>query len=377
MVLVDIYPGELSWSDDVACKSGDPFEPSDGVLPDSTGSRLCFLNESRTRFAKYEIFGYTMSGYRDDGPPAIDQIVEACRIIDEALESKKTVVVFVPSGDKFVSHRAFSALCTAAHRVLMRGESGAAASEPWTDMNLGFLTHSWSSQKKPEPARGGPLSLRNCLDAIEFANKQGWIDIKTYEPLDFSRKWRKYDVSWVIPAEIQLAADFMTTVLDPDPATCKHLEHPVEDSYLGLFKAENVKYVVRMNLSTEPGLKKSYDVDFLKRNEITHLDLPYNDIGGGVPNKEVAEKLIATCGETAKGIVTTVHCKAGFGRSAVMAALLIVYRYNVSGELILPWLRICRPGSITTPQQARFLQSMTCRADVEKFIAPQACCALS
>ena len=37
--------------------------------------------------------------YHDDGPPALDQIVEACRLIHEKLEANKKVLVIAPSGD--------------------------------------------------------------------------------------------------------------------------------------------------------------------------------------------------------------------------------------------------------------------------------------
>lgn len=43
-------------------------------------------------------FGMVQGYYHDDGPPTLDQIVEACRLIHEKLEVNKKVLVIAPSG---------------------------------------------------------------------------------------------------------------------------------------------------------------------------------------------------------------------------------------------------------------------------------------
>ncbi|CAK9097088.1 unnamed protein product [Durusdinium trenchii] len=115
-MVVSVGP-ELQWADEVVC------EKVDGKAQDLAGEAevICLLNESRVRNAKYDVPHYVVEGYyHDDGPPALDQIVEACRLIHEKLQAKKKVLVIAPAGTEYKSHRHFSGLCTAAYPLLMQ-----------------------------------------------------------------------------------------------------------------------------------------------------------------------------------------------------------------------------------------------------------------
>jgi hypothetical protein len=46
-----------------------------------------------------------------------------------------------------------------------------------------------------------------------------------------------------------------------------------------------------------------------------------------------------------------VHCKAGLGRTGTMISCYAMKHYKISGEAMISWNRICRPGSILGPQQ--------------------------
>lgn len=384
MVVVDVYPvGELSWADGVPCRSGEPFQPEAGALPDSDAIAICFLNEDRVRRGRYDIFHYNMKDYHDDGPPAIDQIVEACRIIEQHLSNGRRVLIFCPDGERFVQHRPFSALCVAAHRVLMRGEAAAVAAGPWDKMDFGFFIHSWARKAVAAPERGGPMSLTSCLAALELAHGRTWIDIPNFDTAVWRNRWNTWDVSWLVPGEVQLVADPMSTVVDPDPATAKRLApedgqgDTSDDSFVGHFRADGVKLVVRLNLFKEPGLKESYDPAIFQKFGIDHMDASYDDVCGGCPTRKILNTIITKCGETKQGEAVAFHCKAGFGRSAVCAASLVVYRHDVPGERVLAWLRLCRPGSITTAQQAKFLQQFQGRASLESWLATEpGCCVI-
>lgn len=231
------------------------------------------------------------------------------------------------------------------------------------------------------------MSLLKCVEALELARSKSWIDVKTFDAGVYRTRWNKYDVSWFVPGELELIADPVTTTIDPDPAVAKQLE-PIaggdgqnDDSFVSLFKADAVKRIVRMNLNGEPGLKESYDPAVFKKYGIEHLECSYKDVNGGVPKNFHIDKVIRTCGEAKKGEAIAFHCKAGFGRSAVCAAALVVYRHDVAGALVFPWLRMCRPGSVNTPEQVNFLVSLSNREAVEKFAKPMddqpPCCVLA
>lgn len=141
---------------------------------------------------------------------------------------------------------------------------------------------------------------------------------------------------------------------------------------------EGVGGVVRANVGSEPGLKDiggSYDPAVLSEHGILHADVYISDstkVGNGaVPKTAVIRRFL----EEAAGMQAAseagrralcIHCKGGFGRSVLLAAVLIVHRHDVSGRAVLGWVRIARPGAIATPEQEAFLCSLTGRADLDR-----------
>jgi len=394
---IDVYSdGKLLWVRAVKCEQTQGrFTPMPGSLASGDGVvQLCFRNEDRVRQAKYQVLHYTIDGYHDDGPPALDQIVEACRLIEEGMRTGNKVVVFCPEGNSFVPHQSFSALCTAAHSILFRKGKASEAAAPWqlregaAEDKLGFMSYSWASKQGPVPPRS--LSLRTCLDALELGREQGWLDTDKFDSKKYCDLWNQYDLTWVVPGAIQVLADPMSTVVDPDPATVELLEAQdtgVTDGkrpkdFASAFVADNVKLIVRLNKFPEPGLKNSYDPAVFRKHGISCLDCSYEDINGGVPSKGIIKRVVMKCLETevdnGESSVIAFHCKAGFGRSVAIALTWMAYKYDIAGELALAWCRITRPGSITTPKQAAFLRAMSGRESIDQDMAKAAsCCSIS
>lgn len=375
MVVIDVC-GELRWADGVSCESaGAVVQPKTTDLA-GDAEVLCFLNEARVGKGQYNVPHYVIQGYyHDDGPPSLEQIVEGCRIIREKIEANKKVLVIAPSGKEFLSHRPFSALCVAAYPLLMKKLSLEAALAPWAQLDLGFRQHSWANVHKPPPS--GKLSLTTCLTALDLALRHKWLDVEGFDAKATSDLCAKWDAAWVIPGEVLLLADPMTTVLDPDPATASHLVGPTEPNFADWFKSSKVHTLVRLNKDRESGLDKSYEAARFVNCGMEHVQAAYDDTGGGVPSQEIVKKVIQGCSTLGMDQAVAFHCKAGFGRSGICAAIFAIHKYDLPGESMLAWLRICRPGTITTMSQTRFLQSMQGRASVEKMMAPQECCAIS
>jgi len=210
-----------------------------------------------------------------------------------------------------------------------------------------------------------------------MALRRKWLDVDAFNAKATTDLCARWDASWVIPGEILLMADPMTTVLDPDPATASHLTGPTEPNFTDWFRSLKVTTLVRLNKNGESGLEKSYDASQFTDCGMSHVQAAYDDTGGGVPSKEILKKVIDGCSSAGENAAVAFHCKAGFGRSGVCAAVLAIHKYDLPGELMLGWLRICRPGTITTMNQTRFLQSLQGRVSVEKQMKPDECCSIA
>jgi len=142
--------------------------------------------------------------------------------------------------------------------------------------------------------------------------------------------------------------------------------------------------VVRVNRGDEEGLVEnggSYEGHQIQDCGLEHLDLPIADQYGGVPSVRVIRRFLTACEErSAQSRAVLVHCKGGFGRSMVLVCCLLMQRHDLPGRALLGWVRIARPGAITTPDQERFLCSLGGRADLNSRLQVdqnKACCVIT
>mmetsp|Transcript_47846 Transcript_47846/g.121379 ORF Transcript_47846/g.121379 Transcript_47846/m.121379 type:complete len:445 (+) Transcript_47846:2-1336(+) len=141
--------------------------------------------------------------------------------------------------------------------------------------------------------------------------------------------------------------------------------------FVTFLRKANISFIVRTNFDDEPGMPKggSYSAKEMESYGFGHADIKIVDMNGGLPRRQDVAKLLKVCPEldlaSDGGVV--VHCKGGFGRSVVLACCLAIDRFDISGEALLGWCRIVRPGAVNTPQQELFLMSLKGRNDVRKY----------
>lgn len=131
--------------------------------------------------------------------------------------------------------------------------------------------------------------------------------------------------------------------------------------FFDYLQALGVTKVVRANFDNEPGMTlPSYNETSLKAKlGIQHMNVRINDHDGGVPVREHIAKVLDFCDKVFdEGGAIAVHCKGGFGRSAILACAVVIDQLNVDGAALLGWLRVVRPGAITTHEQETFLCSL-------------------
>ncbi|CAE8604847.1 unnamed protein product [Polarella glacialis] len=139
-------------------------------------------------------------------------------------------------------------------------------------------------------------------------------------------------------------------------------------SFFGLLQELGVKSVVRANFKMEAGmLTPSYDPTALQGLGMKHLSMPILDHNGALPEPREVAAVLEMCETLADGDPIAVHCKGGLGRSVVLACAIAIDQFDVSGAAIMGWVRIVRPGAVTTTEQEQVLCSFKCRDDLRKW----------
>merc|ERR1719329_213407 len=132
--------------------------------------------------------------------------------------------------------------------------------------------------------------------------------------------------------------------------------------------------IVRANFEVERGIVGgSYDPFAFEVAGIRHIDVPIRD--GGVPEREKIQRILDECGdaprENSEHSAVLFHCKGGFGRSVIYACCLLIHWCDLPGRALLGWVRIMRPGAITTLEQERFLCKLGGRSDLARHLDHQ------
>ena len=84
-----------------------------------------------------------------------------------------------------------------------------------------------------------------------------------------------------------------------------------------------------------------------------HYEMYFPD--GTCPTEAIMRRFLSTV-ESEPGAVA-VHCKAGLGRTGVLACCYMCKHFGFTAEEAIGYIRVCRPGSVIGPQQ-HFLKQM-------------------
>eukprot|EP00928_Gymnodinium_smaydae_P044170 TRINITY_DN29488_c0_g2_i1.p1 TRINITY_DN29488_c0_g2~~TRINITY_DN29488_c0_g2_i1.p1 ORF type:complete len:553 (-),score=35.21 TRINITY_DN29488_c0_g2_i1:313-1971(-) len=163
---------------------------------------------------------YSMKKFQKVGLPTLGQIVAHVRTIDETASNYRlTIHLLSPQ------NRACGALLAGAVLVLSNGLSAELAwkqimsrcsisSEDVASCWDRFLRPFSKSRKKSDTS----LSVIDCLEALEFAEQNGWLGTGGYNSFDID-SWQQLrkvaDASWVIPGKILAMAHPLITTKNP------------------------------------------------------------------------------------------------------------------------------------------------------------------
>mmetsp|Transcript_79827 Transcript_79827/g.247656 ORF Transcript_79827/g.247656 Transcript_79827/m.247656 type:complete len:140 (-) Transcript_79827:31-450(-) len=130
-------------------------------------------------------------------------------------------------------------------------------------------------------------------------------------------------------------------------------------------------------------IQQSYEEQAFRQYGLEVANIQITDTQGGLPKPKDVARMIDACDcfldSSLERPAVFVHCKGGFGRSVVLACCLVIYHLDVPGAALLGWVRIARPGTVTTPKQEVFLKSLKGCQDVKRYaqLEPASGCAAS
>jgi protein-tyrosine phosphatase len=195
------------------------------------------------------------------------------------------------------------------------------------------------------------LTILDTLRGLYRAREYGFFDFATFnvEEYEHFEQVENGDLNWVMNEKfIAFAGPHGEQHPGSPTVAAQGYRNLRPDDYVPYFKRRNVTLVVRLN-------KPYYDSKKFTSHGIDHKDMYFLD--GSNPPDPLLNNFITRAEET-PGVVA-VHCKAGLGRTGCCIGCYMMKHFRLTGEEIIGWLRIVRPGSIIGPQQQYMREMQT------------------
>lgn len=313
--------------------------------------------------------------YAQKVPPTLGQLVAFLRMV-EASEDVSMITIHLSSEE----HLAEGAVLAGAVLVVLRGM---AAGDAWARIRHSCPppgsdpTKAWdrfpASFSKTSETTATSLTVFDCLAGLEMAQSQGWFAYKGFDIAGWRALRQKFDATWVIPGKMLALGEPSTTSENPaypgllEPAVKAHSESNISDStvaseseaesptFMDFFNMSGIRRIVRLNRKKESSaLRRGIDHEAVFGTaglEIRNFE--FED--GTAPPAAVAGAFTKESEEYSGALA--VHCMQGLGRTGTIIGAYALAHHKVSGESYHGWVRMCRPGSIQTTTQERFLRS--------------------
>ncbi|KAF4694142.1 Dual specificity protein phosphatase cdc14a [Perkinsus olseni] len=338
----------------------------------------CAENDTALNCAIYVHQG--VASNRHFGPMSFWQVYRFCDSIEAELESAaEASKVLVMISSPFVAAASNAVTMLMCYLVLRRGYSCEETCEKFSAAGIADFPNPFVYVSTPKAAALKPI---DCARGLLIARRMGWYpDVAQWRSLRL-----KYSATWVVPGLFLAMPDPVTiddgfsrtslisrsdvdsdVMLEPrlavptTPTTLPRAEESSDVSLVAKLQELKVGLILRINQMLERNDEtRWYDPDAILPESIEHTDIPLGD--GGIPSADILTTAYKAMTEVLKkrpDAAIALHCHAGLGRTLVLIAHAIVHALDwPEGEYgaLHGWLRIVRPGSLTSIQQAEYVR---------------------
>eukprot|EP00930_Biecheleria_cincta_P097558 TRINITY_DN89260_c0_g1_i1.p1 TRINITY_DN89260_c0_g1~~TRINITY_DN89260_c0_g1_i1.p1 ORF type:complete len:745 (-),score=89.90 TRINITY_DN89260_c0_g1_i1:216-2450(-) len=132
------------------------------------------------------------------------------------------------------------------------------------------------------------------------------------------------------------------------------------DTFMTYLQRTRVVNVFRLNKDFECPQQSQHENIFRQLGIDTKV-CAFED--GGVPTMGIVKDFLKSCKTHTSTVCVAVHCMGGLGRTSCLVAAYAVSRFKMQGPAFHGWSRICRPGSVQTPEQESFIRALKPKAE--------------
>mmetsp|Transcript_90874 Transcript_90874/g.143563 ORF Transcript_90874/g.143563 Transcript_90874/m.143563 type:complete len:539 (+) Transcript_90874:65-1681(+) len=199
------------------------------LLEDNESVDALSLGRMDGEALKYSVHHYAGAHGEAFGPFALDEIAFFCRQLKARLADRKgrdvrPLYLTTASGDSAAHTNANVML--GAYLVLCENWSVEAITNCLGVQEAARkFPCSWG--KRNCHASTWVMTVKCCWEGLHMALRHGWVGFECLKDDTASKQYRDmlaiYDAAWIVPGEVLVTADPVTTALDPNPETFSHV----------------------------------------------------------------------------------------------------------------------------------------------------------